>query len=543
MKLRMRINMPRFLLTGVHGRYMVGKTHQKAGRMRKPEEKIGNKLVNLDSTTPMEEAIVVVIPSGRPLLKPAPTIGVLIDGEVELHTDSWKLKPRIATNGLKNGVPVSIPVRPPPKVVSISDPNLEATIRKALGLEANTPITQQAMQRLTQLEARNSQIKNLAGLEHATQLRGLELRENQIRDIQPLTHLKSLKSLMLDDNRVRDISPLTNMTQLTGLFIGNNPISDFTPLVNLNQLEYLALWGVNIGDATVLAKKIKLTHLWLGRSNVRDITPLANLVNLKVLDLRDNSIRDIRPLAELTKLEDLKLDGNPITDTSTLRILKTQNPNLKVDIEIPPLAPVVSEDVNSDGIINILDLVMIAINFGKTGQNPADVNADGIVNIIDLVKVAGEMGAGAAAPSAHPQTLEILTATDVRHWLTQAQQVNLTDATSQRGILILEQLLAALIPKETSLLPNYPNPFNPETWIPYQLSQPAAVTLYIYAVDGTLIRTLTLGYQPVGIYESRDRAAYWDGKNEVGESVASGVYFYTFTAGEFTATRKMLIRK
>ena len=127
--------------------------------------------------------------------------------------------------------------------------------------------------------------------------------------------------------------------------------------------------------------------------------------------------------------------------------------------------------------------------------------------------------------------------------LIQAQQVNPTDATSQRGILMLQQLLAALIPKETSLLANYPNPFNPETWIPYQLSQPAGVTLYIYAVDGTLIRTLTLGYQPVGIYESRDRAAYWDGKNEVGESVASGVYFYTFTAGEFTATRKLLVRK
>ena len=89
-----------------------------------------------------------------------------------------------------------------------------------------------------------------------------------------------------------------------------------------------------------------------------------------------------------------------------------------------------------------------------------------MVNIVDLVKVAGEMGAGAAAPSALPQTLEILTVADVRHWLRQAQHADLTDATSQRGILMLEQLLAALIPKETSLLPNYPNPFNPETWIP-----------------------------------------------------------------------------
>ena len=205
--------------------------------------------------------------------------------------------------------------------------------------------------------------------------------------------------------------------------------------------------------------------------------------------------------------------------------------------------PVVSEDVNSDGIVNILDMVLISANFGRTGQTPADVNGDGIVNIVDLVKVAGEMGAGAAAPTAHPQTLEILTAANVQHWLRQAQHANLTDATSQRGILMLQQLLAALIPKETSLLPNYPNPFNPETWIPYQLAEPADVTLRIYSVDGRLIRTLALGHQPVGMYHSKSRAAYWDGKNEVGEFVASGVYFYTLTAGKFTATRKMLIRK
>ena len=93
------------------------------------------------------------------------------------------------------------------------------------------------------------------------------------------------------------------------------------------------------------------------------------------------------------------------------------------------------------------------------------------------------------------------------------------------------------------LLPNYPNPFNPETWIPYQLAKPADVNIAIYAVDGQLVRTLKLGHQPIGIYESRSRAAYWDGKNELGEPVASGVYFYTLTAGDFSATRKMLIMK
>ena len=98
-------------------------------------------------------------------------------------------------------------------------------------------------------------------------------------------------------------------------------------------------------------------------------------------------------------------------------------------------------------------------------------------------------------------------------------------------------------PEATYLLANYPNPFNPETWIPYQLSKPTDVTVSIYSVDGKLIRTLTLGHQPAGTYQNRSRAAYWDGKNAVGEPVASGVYFYTLTTGEFTATRKLLILK
>ena len=96
---------------------------------------------------------------------------------------------------------------------------------------------------------------------------------------------------------------------------------------------------------------------------------------------------------------------------------------------------------------------------------------------------------------------------------------------------------------QSVLLANYPNPFNPETWIPYQLSESANVTVSIYAVNGVLVRRLDLGHQGAGVYRSRSRAAYWDGRNAFGERVASGLYFYTLTAGDFTATRKMLIRK
>ena len=99
------------------------------------------------------------------------------------------------------------------------------------------------------------------------------------------------------------------------------------------------------------------------------------------------------------------------------------------------------------------------------------------------------------------------------------------------------------IPEVTVLLANYPNPFNPETWIPYDLSAPADVTLRIYSANGRLIRHLDIGYQLAGVYQHRGRAAYWDGKNASGEPVASGVYFYTLTAGDFAATRKMLILK
>ena len=211
---------------------------------------------------------------------------------------------------------------------------------------------------------------------------------------------------------------------------------------------------------------------------------------------------------------------------------------------LAPTPPQFPEDVNDDGVVNIIDLTLVASNFGETGSNAADVNGDGVVNIVDLTLVAAAFGNTAAAPFILSSNLvDTPTRSDVANWLQDARQLNLADPAFQRGLAILEQLLAALTPKETALLPNYPNPFNPETWIPYQLATPADVSISIYAADGKLVRTLNIGHQQVGSYMSQSQAAYWDGKNENGESVASGVYFYTFTAGKFTTTRKMLILK
>ena len=219
--------------------------------------------------------------------------------------------------------------------------------------------------------------------------------------------------------------------------------------------------------------------------------------------------------------------------------------NCSVAVSVTVTAPPeVSADVNEDGTVDVQDLMSIVQQYGQTGTTTADVNDDGVVNIDDLILVAAVLDAdAAAAPSLHSQSLEMFTAAEIKEWLSQARQRDFTDPKVRKGILFLEQLLASLIPKETALLANYPNPFNPETWIPYQLSKPADVTLTIYTMNGQVVRRLALGHQPAGIYQNRSRAAYWDGRNAFGEPVASGVYFYTLTAGNFTATRKMLIRK
>ena len=99
------------------------------------------------------------------------------------------------------------------------------------------------------------------------------------------------------------------------------------------------------------------------------------------------------------------------------------------------------------------------------------------------------------------------------------------------------------IPASSALLQNFPNPFNPETWMPYQLTKGTSVTISIYNTKGQLIRTIDLGHQAAGTYLTKDRAAYWDGQDSLGNKVASGMYFYTLQAGDFKATRRMLIVK
>ena len=218
-------------------------------------------------------------------------------------------------------------------------------------------------------------------------------------------------------------------------------------------------------------------------------------------------------------------------------------PEFHEQIRVPQTLP---WDINNDGIVDIQDLILVASSFDlEPSRHPkADVNADGHINIIDLLLVAAHFGEASnpAAPTTHAEILpEHLNR--VSKWLTEAHMADDGSHVFKQGITILEHLINTASPKKTALLPNYPNPFNPETWIPYDLVRDADVRIHIYNLKGQSIRQLKVGFQTAGTYRTQSRAAHWDGRNAAGEPIASGIYFYTLQAGEFKATRQMVILK
>ena len=200
-------------------------------------------------------------------------------------------------------------------------------------------------------------------------------------------------------------------------------------------------------------------------------------------------------------------------------------------------------DVNGDGAVDNTDASLVAAAM-NTSNTKYDVNGDGTVNFLDLLLVFDNReDAAAAAPTIVGMKLTAIQIDIIQ------EQIDLLIATNDRSpaalrtLVYMQQLLATARPEKTQLFANYPNPFNPETWIPYELATDTHVTITIYNTQGVVIRTLQFGHQSAGYYTERDRAAYWDGRNALGEQVASGLYFYQLETDEMSSMRKMVILK
>ena len=320
-------------------------------------------------------------------------------------------------------------------------------------------------------------------------------------------------------------------------------------LANLTALTGLNLSGNTVGDLAGLASLTRLTTLELADNAIDDsFTPLTALTVLTDLNLADNSIIDVGPLAGLANLETLRLAGNPILNTAPLYPL-TQR--VDIDIEVSQYPP---WDVNEDGTVDATDSALVTAALGQRDnaiENPrTDVNGDGTVDNADVLLVTSNFDGVAGAPSTENllsqldvKTLRTLDRETLETYLHQLRVESDGSLKYQQAIAMLEGLLAALRPTETRLLANYPNPFNPETWLPYELATDSDVEIFIYNARGVLVRHLALGHQPAGYYVVKSRAAYWNGRNRHGERVSSGVYFYQLRAGDISHLRKMVILK
>ena len=416
--------------------------------------------------------------------------------------------------------------------------------------------------------------------------------------------LKNLKKIALDTNAFTTLPSdlFEELTKLEEIFLGGNALTTL-PSGILDGLEDLKLFYLGNNALTSLPSGIfddpknlrvialarnalttlpsgvfdgltKLTTLNLGRnalttlpsgifdelssltklyldSNEITLTTLPSgifdeLSSLTKLYLDSNEISDVSTLEGLRWLKNLYLMGNPISDYTPLRRLKAANPGVNIDINLNNNPPQFSDGASTTRAIaentgiwhNIGDAVSATDADGHTlAYTLGGTDASSFF----IVGISGQLKTKEALDFETKTTYTVtVTVDDGNHGIDRITvTITVTDVVNAAPSV---QTPPAL-PQTTELLSNFPNPFNPETWIPYQLAKPAEVTITIYDVRGRVVRTLRLGNQPAGLYRSRSKAAHWDGRNHLGEKVATGVYFYTLKAGDYSATRKLLIRK
>ena len=455
--------------------------------------------------------------------------------------------------------------------------------RLDLGDNAIVTLTSlQNLRELTTLDLADNAIVTLSTLQNLTKLTSLDLGDNQIADVSALSGLSSLQTLDLRNNKVGNVAPLMDLTNLKQIYLRGNEdtlrnLAWLGALPNLRSdiklPDVVRLPDTNLDSAVRTALSVtgnlpmseelleNLVALDASNEGISDLTGCEHMTGLTTLDLSNNQITDVSPLLKLYSLETLMLAGNPILDTSVLRELDRRGTTIDIPIYRYP-----GWDVNQDGDVDEADVFLITAtltddpgpdvngdgNVNTDDETAADANKDGNVDTDDLLLVFEKFDRpvklGAPLLSAETAGLDwrLLEGIDPDRLRVQLEILRAESDGSlkyQQAIAFLQAVLAALQPNQTLLLANYPNPFNPETWIPYQLAKGSNVWITIYDVQGAVVRRLELGYRAEGYYRVRGRAAYWDGRNAVGERVASGIYFYQFETDDLSLLRKMLILK
>ena len=448
---------------------------------------------------------------------------------------------------------------------------------------------------LSTLDLSNNNISDISALARLTSLRNLNLSNNSISDISALAGLTSLGNLSLDNNVISDLFPLLANTRLghgTSVSVSGNPLGNVSINTHIPTLRGKGVGGLYRSQIFLpLIAPVAVGQTFTLDLTVRNVHDLAgwqldlafNPAVLKAISVNEGDFLsrygdntffqagDINNAAgSITGISGAIIDIGGVGGTGTLfsinfeakaagegqlrvsedRLGASNGNQIHYDVVIQPVSVLVglTYDLNADGKVDLLDLTLVAQNFGKANPQ-ADANHDGTVDVFDLIAVAQHIGESAApqAPMVRREQRSLfpshLLPKTVQNWIDMAHAADDGSLAFRQGIANLKQLLAAMVPDKTALLTNYPNPFNPETWIPYHLAHDADVTLTIYDTKGAVVRQLDLGHQMAGYYTDRSHAAYWDGRNQSGESVTSGIYFYQLRTGKFSAMRKMVILK
>ncbi len=412
---------------------------------------------------------------------------------------------------------------------------------------------------LTDLALNNNDLTALPAnvFNNNTKLEWLTLNNNDLTSLPAnvFDNNTELKDLWLSRNELTSLptNVFDNNTKLEWLVLGSNALTSLPANVfdNNTNLRELALGSNDLTSLPtgVFDNNTKLKDLWIG-SNALTSLPTGvfdNNTKLKKLSLSSNQISDVSELEGLTSLNTLYIIGNPISDYGPLRRLKENNPNIDINIDInnnPPVFP--DGDSTTRSVAENTEAGQsIGTPVAATDSDTSDTLTYSLSGTdaasFDIVSTSGQLQTKATLDyeikTSYTVTVSVDDGKNGLDIITVT--INVTDVANAAPSV----QTSPEIPDNTALLSNFPNPFNPETWIPYQLANASNVQITIYDARGVIVRRLDLGHQRAGYYKTRSSAAHWDGRNNLGERVANGIYVYQLQADSVSFLRKMVILK